>query len=197
MNIFINPRVSQRAAPDHHGVAAADLHQFQRVAAVGHIPVSDDGNFNGLFHFTNRFPIGAAAVALHARASVYRDRGKSFLLGNFCDGDSLGAGVVRKSFTHFDRHRNIFDAPHDRFKNLPGIFGFAQKRRPAAGGNDLGHRTAEINIEKIKAHVFNHSRGFTHDFRFTAYKLCAQGAVAFHGFKQVVSLVGFAYQGLG
>ena len=77
-----DPRVGQRGAPDHDGVAAGPLQHRDRVPGLPHVAVADDRDGEALLEPADLAPVRRTAEHLPGRAGVQRDGGHAEVLAD-------------------------------------------------------------------------------------------------------------------
>ena len=142
-----------------------------RVRAGKDVAVCDDGDRHGALDVADDVPVGTAGVHLHARASVHGDGGRARLLTHLRKGHGVDVAAV-PAFAEFHGHGCI-DGFDDRLNDAPGELWVAHERRAVAAADDLADRTAHVDVQNVRAGVFQrHGRGLGHDLRLVTEDLC-------------------------
>ena len=102
---------------------------------------------------------------------MHGDGGRARLLTHLRKGHGVDIAAV-PAFAKFHGHGCV-NSLDDRFDDTPGELGVAHERRAVAAADDLPDRTAHVDIENIRAGVFQrHGSGLGHDLRLVAEDLC-------------------------
>ena len=144
---------------------------MRSVRAGKDVAVCDDGDRYGAFDVADDVPVGTAGVHLHARASVHGDGGRANLLAHLRKGHGVDIAAV-PAFAEFHGHGCV-NSLDDRLNDAPGELRVAHECRAVAAADDLPDRAAHVDVENVRAGVFQrHGCGLGHDLRLVAEDLC-------------------------
>src|SRR5260370_42320241 len=157
-----DPGIGGGGAANHDGVAAGLRHHALGVFGRVDVAIADYGDAHGFLDRSDDVPVGLAGVALHARARMHRHSfhtdgfGK---LGNI-DGDD---GVFVPAGAQLNGERNFYGSTHS-VEDLLEQRHVAQQAGAAALHYFFGW-AAPIYVAPVVPKIFDHARGFGHDFR--------------------------------
>lgn len=102
-DIFVNPRISERAAADRDPVTTGVFFDPARVAGRKNIAIAENRDCDcSLDHF-DHVPIGFSGISLGPGPSVNGDGGKPAGLGELGEVKGLLPAGIGKTSSHFDR----------------------------------------------------------------------------------------------
>src|SRR5262249_47418402 len=144
-----DPRRSEGAAPDHDGGAARRRGEGTRVGMTPHVTVTDHGNAHRCDDLADDLPRCSPQVLLRSRARVDGDRVDALTLGDVRDLDRVDGALV-PARADLDRERHA-DSLAQRPEEHGGAQRIAHERGALALGDDLRHRTAHVEVDRVGA----------------------------------------------
>ena len=167
------PWVALRAPADHDCGRSRRREHGLRAGARGDVTRGDHRDIDERDELCSEAVIGAAGVHLLRRARVQgENRGAC---GNElrADGEAV-AGAVAEAAAHLHRNGQV-DRVGDRRDDAAGEHRVVEQRRTRTGLRHLAHRAAEVDVDDVRACVFDHSRRFRHRVGIGAEDLDRQG----------------------
>src|SRR5512145_2865539 len=89
-----NPGIADGGAADHHAIASGEFFDMVDVSDGFHVSVAKHGNFDRLFDFTNRAPIGRTLIRLRFGATMYGKQGGTTIFENFGDVEIIAVVTI-------------------------------------------------------------------------------------------------------
>src|SRR6185295_902269 len=157
-----DPGVGDRAAPDHHGVHAGLAEPLGGLLGCRDVATPRDRNRNRSLDRRYGLPVGAPTVALHTRATVYRNHVTAAVFDQPPNFNRVDRGVIPAgSNLHGQRDRNR--AAHAA-QNLFKLGEISQQRRPAAAVDYLLSRAAAVYVDNVSAALLDDLGSRGHSF---------------------------------
>ena len=152
-----DPRVGDRAAPDHNRVdVGVRLHAVD-IGDSFDIAAADDGNLYQRFDFGDGVPIGVACVALFFCAPVDGDQRAAFFFDDAGDEFEILVSVPAEADLAGDRHTQMFDQLAERARDAKRRRHHTHARATVRDG--LGG-TAHIEVDHVGVVLLHFQRRF-------------------------------------
>ncbi len=192
-NLVEDPRIADRSAGDRDAIDAGLVDHVDAVRGGEQITAAEDQPLRAdvAFDFGEKLPATRTDVALFDGAAVDGDRRDAAGERAIEDAEKMVSRLlaVIHPAAHFYRHRTIRrDALSDAVDDLQGHLGLRQMKTAAAPPEHLLHRTAEVDIDDIKARFGEFDRSGGKLLRLAAHQLTADGMFFVGDVKEVTGL---------
>ena len=156
-----NPRISPGCPADHDAVAPGLPEHPGRAFPICDIPVADDRNGNGFFHFGNDFPVRTARIELLPRPPMHRNCRSSRIFKDSGHFHRVNMFFIEAAA---DFHRNgFFYRMSNRGNNFSRQLRILHQRGTLPVVDDFRHRAAHIDIQYGKRAFFQLFCDFAHN----------------------------------
>ena len=181
------PRVAQRSPGDHDAVAAGAGHHLHGILCRVDVAVAQHGHLHCRLDLGDDVRVDARGVHLLPGAGMDCDELRSRLFAGFralhCR-DMVGV----PAFPHLDCHRTG-GVGLDLLDDAAAEVRIQHQLTARAARDDLGGRTAHIDVQKVEGVCFDGRCGLAHDLRHLAKDLHAIGCTVGFGLEQADRLV--------
>ena len=173
---------------------------LQNAGGVPRLPdvaVGNNRDGDGFFHLADAVPVGGSAIDLGPGTAVDRHGGGTRLLQSLGELHAVAAAHVPAA-AELRGDRGARQGLHHRLHDAGGLVGVLHQSGAVAVIDDLGHGTAHIDIQNVRAGIFHGDLGgLRHTDRVAAEDLDGGGMLPGELGQQGEGLFVMVAQGLG